>query len=162
MDIGHSPVLEKWYGTLVIKSNGEWNRTEKEIMLNFPESGHPVFWGISPFARGVLKSTGGRKSIDTLLCGISFRRTDEACYLGSEKMKNLLRPNLKLRESDDAVEWNQLLSQFRRSHFSDNVSKWDRKNGSIAFRESVTKQDSCFAWTLKVTFEKCVPFKDIS
>ena len=43
-------------------------------------------------------------------------------------MKNLLRPNLKLLELDDAVEWNQLLSQFRRSHFSDNVSKWDRKN----------------------------------
>ena len=61
MDIGLSPVLENWYGTLVIKSNGEWNRTEKEIMLNFAESGHPVFWGISPSARGVLKSYGSRK-----------------------------------------------------------------------------------------------------
>ena len=34
---------KKWYGTNVSKSNGEWNKTAEVMMLNFAESGHPVF-----------------------------------------------------------------------------------------------------------------------
>ena len=36
---------EKWYGTLAYKPEGAWNRTAKKMMLNFAESGRPVFRG---------------------------------------------------------------------------------------------------------------------
>ena len=34
---------KKWYGTHVNKPDGEWDKTAEGIMLNFAESGHPVF-----------------------------------------------------------------------------------------------------------------------
>ena len=37
-------------------------------MLKFGESGHPVFRSTSPLSRGQLKSKGGGKTVDTLLC----------------------------------------------------------------------------------------------
>ena len=33
----------KRYGTHVNKPDGEWDRTAESMMLNFAESGHPVF-----------------------------------------------------------------------------------------------------------------------
>ena len=34
---------KKWYGTHTQKPDGEWDRTAESMMLNFAESGHPVF-----------------------------------------------------------------------------------------------------------------------
>ena len=34
---------KKWYGTHVNKPDGEWDKTAEGMMLNFAESGHPVF-----------------------------------------------------------------------------------------------------------------------
>ena len=52
---------KKWYGTQVSKPNGEWNRVRENMMINFAETGHPIFQATSPLGRGELKSKGGGK-----------------------------------------------------------------------------------------------------
>ena len=34
---------KKWYGTHTYKPDGEWDRVAEDMMVNFSESGHPVF-----------------------------------------------------------------------------------------------------------------------
>ena len=49
-DIGHfsRPGPEnKWYGTHVSKPNGQWDEVAENMMINFAESGHPIFRGSS-------------------------------------------------------------------------------------------------------------------
>ena len=45
------------------KPDGEWDRTADCMMLNFAESGHPLFRATSALERGELKSKGKGKSI---------------------------------------------------------------------------------------------------
>ena len=40
---------KKWYGTHTHKPNGAWNRVAEIMMINFSESGHPVFSWIQCF-----------------------------------------------------------------------------------------------------------------
>ena len=55
---------KKWHGTHVNQRDGEWEDTAEGMMLNFAESGHPVFRAASVLERGGLKSKGkGMKSI---------------------------------------------------------------------------------------------------
>ena len=55
---------KKRYGTQVSKPNGDWNKTAEVMMLNFAESGHPVFRATSASGRGELNiKGGGKKSI---------------------------------------------------------------------------------------------------
>ena len=54
-------VRKKWNGTHVSKPNGEWNKTAEVMMLNFAESGHPVFRATSASGRVELKARGVRK-----------------------------------------------------------------------------------------------------
>ena len=56
---------EKWYGSLIEKTNGEMKTLQPEIMMQeCARSGHPMFKCSSPLTRGVLKSKGrGRPSI---------------------------------------------------------------------------------------------------
>ena len=49
---------KKWYGTHVHKPNGERDDVADIMMINFCDSGHPVFQGSSAFERGDLKSLG--------------------------------------------------------------------------------------------------------
>ena len=51
----------KWYSTHEYKPQGEWDRVAELMMMEFSESGHPVFRASSPLSRGVLKSKGGGK-----------------------------------------------------------------------------------------------------
>ena len=72
--------LEKDYGrllVLVLNRNGtllvkivhkEWDNMAERMMLEFAESGHPIFRAISPLSRGVLKKQRPWKTVDTLLC----------------------------------------------------------------------------------------------
>ena len=54
----------KWYGTHTYKPNGERDNVAEIMMINFCESGHPVFPGSSALERGDLKSKGkGKLSI---------------------------------------------------------------------------------------------------
>ena len=52
---------KKWYSTHEYKPQGEWDRVAEQMMINFAESGHPVFRATSPLSRGTLKSKGGGK-----------------------------------------------------------------------------------------------------
>ena len=59
---------KKWYSTLECKPQGEWDRVAELMMIKFGESKHLVFRSTSPLSRGVLKSKGGWKIVNTLLC----------------------------------------------------------------------------------------------
>ena len=55
---------KKWYGTYSDKPDGDWDKTAERMMLNFAESGHPIFHATSALERGELRSKGkGKKSI---------------------------------------------------------------------------------------------------
>ena len=58
----------KMYGTHTYKPNGEWDHVAEDMMINFSESGHPVFRGSSAFERGSLRSKGGGK-LSIHFCG---------------------------------------------------------------------------------------------
>ena len=51
---------KKWYSTCIDRPRGEWDRVA-EWLIEFGESGHPVFRATSPLSRGTLKSKGGGK-----------------------------------------------------------------------------------------------------
>ena len=55
---------KKWYSISADSPQGEWDRIAEKMMLEFGESGHPVFRATSPLSRGQLKSKGhGKLSI---------------------------------------------------------------------------------------------------
>ena len=51
----------KWYSTYNERPQGEWDKVAELMMIQFGESGHPVFRATSPLSRGTLKSKGGGK-----------------------------------------------------------------------------------------------------
>ena len=54
---------KKWHGTHAHKPDGEWDRTAEGMMLDFAESGRPVFRATSALEREELKSNGkGKKT----------------------------------------------------------------------------------------------------
>ena len=54
---------KKWYGTRVNKPDGERDKIAEGMMLNFAESGHPVFRATSALGRGEMKrKRTGKKS----------------------------------------------------------------------------------------------------
>ena len=80
--VGHiwDLVVRKWYGTHVNKPSGECYKIAEVMMLNFTESGHPVFRATSALERGEFKKSkgGGKKTIhyngseetvELILCG---------------------------------------------------------------------------------------------
>ena len=52
---------KKWSSISADSPQGEWDRLAEKMMLEFGESGHPVFRATSPLSRGQLKSKGGGK-----------------------------------------------------------------------------------------------------
>ena len=58
---------KKWYGTHTYKPNGKLDRVAEDMMLNFSESGHPVFRGSSALERGNLKKQRKREIVYTFL-----------------------------------------------------------------------------------------------
>ena len=55
---------KKWYGTCSDKPDGEWDMTAEIMMLNFAESGHPIFRATSALEERELRSKeNGNKSI---------------------------------------------------------------------------------------------------
>ena len=55
----------KWSGTHTYKPNGECDHVAEDMMINFSESGRPVFRGNSAFERGDLKKQRKRKIVLT-------------------------------------------------------------------------------------------------
>ena len=72
-----------------------------------------------------------------------LQRVVEASYPVAKHLTNLLRHHPELREEDGAVEWNQLLFQFQRSHFPKMSADGGRENRLFAFREAATRQYLC-------------------
>ena len=56
---------KKWYG---YKPNGEWDDVAEHMLLNFSESGDPVFRGTSALERRTLRSKEGGK-LSVHFCG---------------------------------------------------------------------------------------------
>ena len=55
---------KKWYSISEDSPQGEWDNMAERMMLEFAESGHPIFRATSPLSRGRLKSKGhGKLSI---------------------------------------------------------------------------------------------------
>ena len=52
---------KKWYCISEDSPQGEWDKIAEKMMLEFAESGHPIFRATSPLSRGRLKSKGGGK-----------------------------------------------------------------------------------------------------
>ena len=52
---------KKWYSISEDSPQGEWDHMAEKVMLEFAESGHPVFRSTSPLSRGQLKSKGHGK-----------------------------------------------------------------------------------------------------
>ena len=52
---------KKWYSISADSPQGEWDRIAEKMMLEFGESGHPVFRATNPLSRGHLKSKSGGK-----------------------------------------------------------------------------------------------------
>ena len=59
---------KKLYGSNTYKPNGEWDDVAEHMLLNFSDSGHPVFRGSSDLERGALKSKG-KGTLSTHFCG---------------------------------------------------------------------------------------------
>ena len=58
---------KKRYSISEDSPQGEWDKIAEQVMLTFAESQHPVFRSTSPLTRGVLKSKGWWKIVNTLL-----------------------------------------------------------------------------------------------
>ena len=55
---------KKWYSEEENSPQGAWDHIEDEMLLEFAESGHPIFRATTPLSRGILKSKGhGKLSI---------------------------------------------------------------------------------------------------
>ena len=52
---------KKWYSISEDSPQGEWDKMAEKMMLEFGESGQPIFRATSPLSRGRLKSKGGGK-----------------------------------------------------------------------------------------------------
>ena len=57
---------KKWYGTHVSKSDGQWDKTAEDMMLNFAESGHPVFCATSALEKRKIEKQRERNEIHSL------------------------------------------------------------------------------------------------
>ena len=66
-DIDHSLVLvskEVWYSLKEDSPQGIWVKLAEKMLIEFPESGCPIFCATTPLSRGQLKSKGhGKLSI---------------------------------------------------------------------------------------------------
>ena len=68
---------KKWYSISEDSPQGEWDKMAEKMILEFAESGHPVFRATSPLSRGQLKSKGGGK-LSTHCC--ATQETIEAIF----------------------------------------------------------------------------------
>ena len=59
---------KKWYSS-ENSPQGAWDNIAEQMLLEFAESGHPIFRATTPLSRGQLKSKGrGKLSIHLLHC----------------------------------------------------------------------------------------------
>ena len=55
---------KKWYSVKEDSPQGIWDKLAEKMLIEFAESGHPIFRATTPLSRGQLKSKGhGKLSI---------------------------------------------------------------------------------------------------
>ena len=91
---------KKRYGTYSDKTKRKWDKAAERMMLNFAESGHPIFRATSALERGELRSKGkGKKSIP-------FNGSEETIEL---ILRTIIFVNqLRRRKLQRMKIWNQL------------------------------------------------------
>ena len=52
---------KKWYSIIEDSPQGEWDNLAERMMLEFAESGCPIFLATTPLSRGILQSKGRGK-----------------------------------------------------------------------------------------------------
>ena len=57
---------KKWYGTYDHKPDGSWDRNAEKMLLNFAETGHPIFRGTSALEKRRIKKQRKWKEVNTL------------------------------------------------------------------------------------------------
>ena len=57
---------KKWYCISEDSPQGEWDRIAERMLVEFAESGCPIFRATAPLSRGRLKNKGHWKTVDTL------------------------------------------------------------------------------------------------
>ena len=62
---------KKWYSMEENSPQGIWDHIADKMLLEFAESGCPIFRATTPLSRGNLKKQRTRKTVDTLYCGLS-------------------------------------------------------------------------------------------
>ena len=116
---------KKWYGTHTYKPNGKLDRVAEDIMLNFSESGHPVFRGSSALERGNLKKQRKREIVYTFLW---WRRHSR---IGSSH-KHFRQSTQYLRSSRRSMQ--RTRSRFKKSNWPTELSttnKTPRTNDTV-------------------------------
>ena len=53
----------KWYQGYATNYGGKWDLRASQMVEIFKNSGHPVFQGVSPLGRGILKKKNNRDTI---------------------------------------------------------------------------------------------------
>ena len=54
---------DEWYQGYAAEYGGKWDFRASQMAENFENSGHPVFQGVSPLGRGILKKRNNRDTI---------------------------------------------------------------------------------------------------
>ena len=62
------PGSEKKWCSSENSPQGAWDNIAEQMLLEFAESGLPIFRETTPLSRGKLKSKGKLKAVDTLRC----------------------------------------------------------------------------------------------
>ena len=90
---------KKWYGTRVCKPDGQLDEVAENMMINFAESGHPIFRASSASERGEVKSkekgmntihsNGSDETIELILrTAISV---NQLSFYGAERLSQRLK-----------------------------------------------------------------------
>ena len=58
---------KKWYSS-ENSPQGAWDNIAEQMLLDFVESGHPIFRATTPLSRCFLNSKGRGKAVNTLCC----------------------------------------------------------------------------------------------
>ena len=86
---------KKWYSASDDSPHGEWDNMAERMMLEFAESGHPIFRAATPLSRGPLKSKGhGKLSIHYCADLETIETLSQSCFRKSAQSLRSSRRNV--------------------------------------------------------------------
>ena len=145
----------KWYQGYTTNHGGKWDLRASQMVEDFENSGHPVFQGMSPLGRGILKKKNNRDTIhfNVEYCNIDvLYKTVNSANPVREDMKVLakhpekfkssrrisshwltFRDNRKLRET----EYTRTGKISIRCHLRAKLNSEQRRNSTIQSRKEI-------------------------